>query len=56
MTRAAYALFFLAPIAWLALTSFWPEAELTRALPTHLSLEGYAQLFTQRAFSDAVLS
>ena len=36
MRRAAILAFFLGPLAWQALTSLWPEAELTRPLVSHL--------------------
>jgi trehalose/maltose transport system permease protein len=32
---------FLLPFAWLLLGSAWPDAELARALPSHLTLENY---------------
>ena len=44
MKRALALLFFVGPFAWMALTSFWPEAELTRSFPTTLSLAGYEGL------------
>jgi multiple sugar transport system permease protein len=38
---APYLAFFLLPFAWLVLTSLWPDAELARPLPSHLTLENY---------------
>ncbi len=38
---APYLAFFLIPVAWLALTSLWPDAELARALPSRLTLASY---------------
>ncbi len=37
-----YLAFFLLPFGWLVLGSLWPDAELARALPSHLTLENYA--------------
>jgi multiple sugar transport system permease protein len=36
--------FFLGPLLWQLLTSFWPEAELTRPLPGSLTAANYAGL------------
>ncbi len=36
--------FFAGPLLWQLLTSFWPEAELTRAAPRSLTLANYAGL------------
>ena len=41
---AAALAFFCGPFGWMALTSLWPEAELTRALPTSLSFASYQGL------------
>ena len=46
--------FFGGPIAWQALTSLWPEPELTSALPRSLTLANYAGLGAP--FARAVLS
>jgi len=51
---AAVLLFFLGPLAWQALTSVWPEAELTRPLPSRLTLASYAGLGVP--FARAVLN
>ena len=51
---AAVLLFFLAPLAWQVLTSLWPEAELTRPLPSTLTLANYAGL--GGTFARAVLN
>ena len=32
-----YLAFLLLPVGWMALTSLWPEGELTRALPSRLT-------------------
>ena len=50
----AVLLFFLAPLAWQVLTSFWPDAELTRPLPARLTLANYAGL--GGTFARAVLN
>jgi multiple sugar transport system permease protein len=44
MKRGAVLLFFLGPLFWQVITSLWPEAELTRPLPTSLTLDNYAGL------------
>jgi len=54
MRRAAILAFFLGPLAWQALTSLWPEAELTRPLPHALTLASYAGLGA--TFARAVLN
>lgn len=41
---AATLLFFAGPLVWQLLTSFWPEAELTRPLPRALTFANYAGL------------
>jgi len=46
--------FFLGPLAWQALTSVWPEAELTRPLPRSFTLASYAGL--HGTFARAVLN
>jgi len=51
---AAVLLFFLAPLAWQVLTSLWAEAELTRPLPSTLTLANYAGL--GGTFARAVLN
>jgi trehalose/maltose transport system permease protein len=38
---APYLAFFLLPLAWLVLTSLWPDAELARPLPSHLTVANY---------------
>lgn len=43
---AAALAFFLGPFAWQLLTSLWPEAELTRPWPSHLTGAAYVQLWT----------
>jgi multiple sugar transport system permease protein len=42
--------FFVGPFAWQALTSLWPDGELTRAWPSHFTLDSYRSLFEQRPF------
>jgi len=42
--RALALLFFVGPFLWMALTSVWPEAQLTRPLPEALTLASYAGL------------
>jgi multiple sugar transport system permease protein len=54
IARAPVLFFFLAPLAWQALTSVWPDSELTRALPESLTLANYAGL--SGAFARAVLN
>ena len=54
LPTAAVLAFFLGPLAWQALTSLWPEAELTRPLPQALTLANYAGL--GGSFAGAVLS
>jgi multiple sugar transport system permease protein len=44
LAAVAVLAFFLGPLAWQALTSVWPEAELTRPLPRSLTLASYAGL------------
>ncbi|MCA1828513.1 MAG: carbohydrate ABC transporter permease [Myxococcales bacterium] len=44
MKRAAILLFFVGPLFWQLLTSLWPEAELTSALPHSLTMANYAGL------------
>src|SRR5207248_715420 len=44
LPTAAVLAFFLGPLAWQVLTSFWPEPELTRPLPHALTLANYAGL------------
>lgn len=38
--------FFLGPFVWQVLTSLWPEAELTRPWPSHLTGAAYAHLLS----------
>lgn len=38
----AFLTFFLGPFFWQVLTSLWPDGELTRLLPSHLTFENYA--------------
>jgi multiple sugar transport system permease protein len=54
MKRAPVLLFFLGPLVWQLLTSFWPEPELTRALPHALTMANYAGLGA--TFARAVLN
>jgi multiple sugar transport system permease protein len=54
IARGPVLFFFLAPLAWQALTSVWPDSELTRALPGSLTLANYAGLGS--AFARAVLN
>jgi len=54
MKRLPVLIFFLGPLAWQLLTSFWPEPELTRALPHSLTVLNYAGLGT--TFARAVLN
>jgi multiple sugar transport system permease protein len=57
MKRAGVAvllLFFLGPLAWQALTSVWPDAQLTRPLPASLTFANYAGLGV--SFARAVLN
>jgi multiple sugar transport system permease protein len=44
MKRAVAIAFFVGPFLWMALTSIWPEAQLTRPLPQTLTLASYAGL------------
>lgn len=44
MKRGLALLFFVGPFLWMALTSVWPEAQLTRPLPETLTLASYAGL------------
>ncbi len=44
MKRGLALLFFVGPFLWMALTSVWPEAQLTRPLPEALTLASYAGL------------
>ena len=44
MKRALAVAFFVGPFLWMALTSLWPEAQLTRPLPESLTLASYAGL------------
>jgi multiple sugar transport system permease protein len=51
--------FFLGPLAWQALTSVWPEAELTRPLPRSFTLASYAGLggtFARAVFNSLVVA
>jgi len=54
MKRLPVLIFFLGPLAWQLLTSFWPEPELIRALPHSLTVLNYAGLGT--TFARAVLN
>ena len=51
---AAVLLFFVGPLTWQLLTSLWPEPELTRPLPSALTLANYAGL--GGTFARAVLN
>ncbi len=44
MKRGLALFFFVGPFLWMALTSVWPEAQLTRPLPESLTLSSYAGL------------
>ncbi len=52
---APYLVFLLAPFGWLVLTSFWPDAELGRALPSHLTLANHARALAGGGLARAVL-
>jgi multiple sugar transport system permease protein len=55
----AVVLFFLAPLAWQVLTSVWPEAALTRPLPSRLTLSNYAGLggtFARAVFNSLLVA
>jgi len=54
LPTAVVLLFFVGPLAWQLLTSFWPEPELTRPLPSALTLANYAGLGA--TFARAVLN
>ena len=54
LPTAAVLAFFVGPLAWQLLTSLWPEPELTRSLPTSLTLANYAGLGA--TFARAVLN
>ena len=54
LPTAVVLLFFLAPLGWQVLTSLWPEAALTRPLPTALTVANYAGLGA--TFARAVLN
>jgi multiple sugar transport system permease protein len=54
LATAAVLSFFLGPLAWQALTSVWPEVELSRPLPRSLTLSSYAGL--GGTFARAVLN
>jgi multiple sugar transport system permease protein len=49
-----YLAFFLLPLAWLALTSLWPDAELARPLPSHLTLENHTAALADGGLARAV--
>jgi multiple sugar transport system permease protein len=51
-----YLAFFLLPLGWLALTSLWPDAELARALPSHLTLENHAAALAGGGLARAVVN
>jgi trehalose/maltose transport system permease protein len=53
---APYLAFFLVPLGWLVLTSFWPDAELGRALPTHLTLANHARALAGGGLARAILN
>jgi multiple sugar transport system permease protein len=48
--------FFVGPFLWQVLTSFWPDGELTRPWPSHLTLHSYESLFQTRPFLRVALS
>lgn len=49
-----YLAFFLLPFGWLVLGSLWPDAELARALPSHLTLGNYAAALRGGGLARAV--
>jgi len=51
-----YLAFFLVPFGWLVLTSLWPDAELARPLPSHLTLESYRAALAGGGLARAVLN
>ncbi len=51
-----YLAFFLLPFAWLVLGSLWPDAELARPLPSHLTLENYAAAMSGGGLARAILN
>jgi multiple sugar transport system permease protein len=53
---AAFLTFFLGPFFWQVLTSLWPDGELTRPLPSHLTLANYASVLWGRPFLKVVLN
>jgi multiple sugar transport system permease protein len=44
----------LGPVGWQLLTSLWPEGELTRPLPSHLTLAAYAAVLSRGGFLRAL--
>ncbi len=52
----AYLLFFLAPLAWYALTSLWPEDQLTSLFPPRLTADAYVRVIRDRPFETAILN
>jgi multiple sugar transport system permease protein len=52
----AFLTFFLGPFAWQVLTSLWPEAELTRPFPSHLTFDNYLSLFSGEPFARVILN
>jgi multiple sugar transport system permease protein len=52
----AFLTFFLGPFAWQVLTSLWPDGELTRPWPSHLTLASYQGVLFGRPFLWAVLN
>ncbi|MCP3169376.1 carbohydrate ABC transporter permease [Myxococcus qinghaiensis] len=52
----AFLTFFLGPFFWQVLTSLWPDGELTRSWPSHLTLESYVSVLWGRPFLRVVLN
>ncbi len=52
----AFLTFFIGPFLWQALTSLWPEAELTEPWPSRLTAANYAAVFGERGFGRVVLN
>ncbi len=53
---ALYLAFFMGPFLWQALTSLWPEGELTAPWPSRLTFDNYAAVFAERGFARVVLN
>lgn len=50
----AFLTFFLGPFLWQALTSVWPESQLTEPLPSSFTFSNYVAVFTDKAFARNV--